>query len=53
VFEALSPNQAWDGTYKGRPAQGGVYTYHALLQLESATHPTSQQQLTGQVTLLR
>jgi len=53
VFEAQSPSEGWDGTYKGRLAQAGVYTYHALLQLESATHPTSQRQLTGQVTLLR
>jgi hypothetical protein len=53
VFEAQSPNQAWDGTYKGRPAQAGVYTYHALLQMESVTHPITSRQFSGQVTLLR
>lgn len=28
VFETTNPKTGWDGTYKGKPAQAGVYDYY-------------------------
>lgn len=28
IFDAVSPDDCWDGTYKGRPCSPGNFTYH-------------------------
>ena len=35
VFSAEGPNDGWDGTFKGDPQPGGVYTYHLEIQSPS------------------
>ena len=30
VFSSTNPKQQWDGTYKGKPAEGGSYVYRFL-----------------------
>lgn len=47
VYET-SNNNAWDGTYKGEPAQSDVYIYHAVLDVNG-----DLVEETGEITLLR
>lgn len=47
VFESTS-NEAWDGNYKGEPAQADVYIYHAIIDQNGEVIEVS-----GEVTLLR
>jgi gliding motility-associated-like protein len=34
VFETKDPNHGWDGTFKGKPAEAGVYVWHVEARLE-------------------
>jgi gliding motility-associated-like protein len=49
VFESTSIQNAWDGFYKGRPAQEGNYVYDLNIQLydDSILHKS------GSLTLVR
>ena len=47
VFETSNPKQQWDGNYKDKPAESGVYVY----QLVSSGK--SSETKTGSVTLIR
>ncbi|HMN06013.1 MAG TPA: gliding motility-associated C-terminal domain-containing protein [Flavobacteriales bacterium] len=52
IFSSESPDDAWDGRYKGQEAPQGVYTWH--LHYESAPGLiVVQVRRTGSVTLLR
>jgi gliding motility-associated-like protein len=44
-----SKGQAWDGTYRGQPVQGGVYTYTLVLKEENG----KQMVFSGTVSVLR
>jgi len=46
IFESTNPHTLWDGTFKGKPAETGVYTYEVIAKnLDSIR--------TGSVSLLR
>ncbi len=49
VFETKDPTQIWDGTFKGKEQEQGVYVYY----LKFVTTDLNIQTLTGSVTLLR
>ena len=46
IFESTSPTVRWDGTFRGRPAENGVYAYEV-------TAKGFENPKTGSVTLLR
>jgi gliding motility-associated-like protein len=49
VFSAEDVNDSWDGTYKGKPVQGGIYLWRVdALGLDGVYHTYS-----GRVTLIR
>ena len=48
-FEAGNPNIGWDGQFKGRPLNPGVYVYFAIVELNDGTI----QELNGDVTIVR
>jgi gliding motility-associated-like protein len=52
VYEAYCPNDAWDGTFQGKPCPKGKYHYRASI-LESAEHPSRQFLQDGCVSLMR
>jgi hypothetical protein len=52
VFESKDIFEGWDGTYKGKPAMGGVYVYridYTILGQQAQKSET----LTGTVVLVR
>jgi gliding motility-associated-like protein len=50
VFYTNDYHQGWDGTYEGKKAQDGTYTYYMLYSgLENAKSTT----LTGHINLLK
>jgi gliding motility-associated-like protein len=49
VFESTSISMAWDGFFKGRPAQEGNYVYDLNLQL----YDDSIVRKSGSLTLVR
>lgn len=51
MYASKDPTFRWDGRWKGRALQSGVYTY--LLQYEDAKHPGQRQRLHGTIAMLR
>ena len=49
VFSTRSKEQEWDGTYSGKQAQSGTYSYSAKIKLASGTSKTYN----GNITLIR
>ncbi len=49
IWSAESPNDFWDGTYLGKPAQDGVYTWQIAVELNGIV----SDQFEGHVTLVR
>jgi len=49
VFETINPAEGWDGTYKGKAADGGVYYYYIQLGYADNVVETFK----GDVTLIR
>ncbi|KAA5534462.1 gliding motility-associated C-terminal domain-containing protein [Taibaiella lutea] len=49
VFETINPDEGWDGTYKGKPLDGGVYYYYIKLGYADNVVETFK----GDVTLIR
>lgn len=49
IFESEDPNQAWDGTYKGKPCAEGVYAYRVTYKGKK----TGMKQVAGSVLLFR
>jgi hypothetical protein len=48
-FEAGNPNIGWDGQFKGRALNPGVYVYFAIVELNDGTI----QEVNGDVTIVR
>jgi gliding motility-associated-like protein len=48
VFESTNPDSGWDGTYKGKPVDSGVFIYMITAKMTGET-----KELSGDVTLLR
>lgn len=53
LFQSSDLNAGWDGRYKGQLMPPGVYTYHALLQLQDDDQPVEWRQVDGNVLLVR
>jgi large repetitive protein len=49
VFETNDPHHGWDGTFKGKPAETGVYVYLVEARLENGMTVKRS----GNVTLVR
>jgi gliding motility-associated-like protein len=49
VYQSNDPNQGWDGTYRGKPAAMGVYSYFLKIVFDDG----QPRQYKGGVTLLR
>lgn len=49
MFESTNMNDGWDGTYQGKPAPEGVYTY----RVEVANYNGEKGERNGTITLLR
>lgn len=49
VFETENPEEGWDGTYRGKPCEQGVYVYYAEIWCRGRI----QNMLKGNVTLVR
>ncbi len=49
VFKSSSPEEGWDGTFKGKPVGAGVYVYSLVVEYEGC--PVSRQE--GTITVLR
>ncbi|MEZ4756565.1 MAG: gliding motility-associated C-terminal domain-containing protein [Flavobacteriales bacterium] len=52
IFESSDPFAQWDGTYQGRPAPQGVYTYQFTYRKLADTGVVAER-LMGHVTLIR
>lgn len=52
IFTSTTPNDGWDGTYGGRDAQDGVYSW-TLSYKAVSDEGVKQERLMGSVTLLR
>ena len=53
IFETDDPNEGWDGTYEGSPAQQGTYVYSAVFtSFESAIQSSIDIKEKGTVTLI-
>lgn len=50
VFETTNPNTGWDGTYKGKNLDPGVYVYYITTTLTGSNTPIEKR---GNVTLMR
>ncbi|MCC7302422.1 MAG: gliding motility-associated C-terminal domain-containing protein [Bacteroidia bacterium] len=50
VFETTNPNTGWDGTYKGKPLDPGVYVYYISTTLVGTSTAIEKR---GNVTLMR
>jgi len=48
VFESSNPNDCWDGTFKGNPAEAGNYVYY--IKAKTACGPVERK---GNVLLIR
>ena len=49
VFETENSGQGWDGTFKGKPAENGIYVYQGnIVLLNNVTRPVK-----GTLTLFR
>lgn len=53
VFDTQDINEGWDGTFKGRLADVGVYHYLIRLKLPNGTEKLREKILKGDVTLMR
>jgi len=51
VFSGYSTEASWDGSYKGQPAEGGVYYYLITANPSDKTKGTIEQK--GDITLIR
>lgn len=49
VFSSTDPNQAWDGTYRGKDCQAGVYYYRFTVQCGQGREYSKS----GDITLIR
>lgn len=49
LFESNNQNQCWDGTFKGKPCNAGVYVYRLELTLKNKEFISKQ----GNITLIR
>ena len=49
VFESTDPNLCWDGTYKGKELNAGVYAYYLSATLNNGT----EVKLNGNITLVK
>lgn len=49
VFESNSPHKGWDGTYRGKPCEQGVYVYYVEVECKGQIRNL----LKGNVTLVR
>ena len=50
IFESEVPGQFWDGSYKGAPAQEGVYVWEVIYK---DLRSRKKERVFGHVTLLR
>lgn len=53
VFDTKDINKGWDGTFKGKLADVGVYHYLIRLNLPNGTPKATKKMLKGDVTLMR
>jgi gliding motility-associated-like protein len=54
LFETTNPNVGWDGTYRGKALNPGVYVYHADIEFIDKSKPDEYiQHWKGSVTLIR
>ena len=51
IFQTDDFNDFWDGDYKGKKCQDGVYAY--VLKYKSCANPNAAKQINGHVNLLR
>lgn len=49
IFESVSPQNGWDGTYKGKPMNGGAYAYYAKIVFANGT----EKEIRSNITLIR
>ncbi len=42
IFETTDAQQQWDGTYKGKPVNSGIYAYYIRYKLTDGTEGTAQ-----------
>ena len=49
IFQSIDQKECWDGTFRGKPVQSGVYVYKLTATLEDG----SKVDLTGNVTVVR
>lgn len=49
IFETRDPTEAWDGTFRGKPCEAGVYAYTLKMEIRTC----QQRMLRGDVTLVR
>jgi len=50
MFETTDPNAGWDGTFKGRPCDPGVYGWYTRMRCDENSPETFKK---GNVTLIR
>ncbi len=53
VFETNNPDQGWDGTYNGQPAERGIYSYKVEFEIPEYISSSQDNPLRGMVVLLR
>lgn len=53
IFKCDDPNEAWDGTYNGKPAQQDVYVWKIFVKGYDKNYRVDQYQAVGTVTLIR
>jgi gliding motility-associated-like protein len=50
IFSTTNPNDCWDGTFRGKPCEGGVYTFRCIANI---IFPDRNVSASGTVTLIR
>ncbi|MHC1775299.1 MAG: gliding motility-associated C-terminal domain-containing protein [Lentimicrobium sp.] len=53
VFETSNPDLGWDGTYKGQPAERGIYSYKVEFEIPEYISNSLDNPLRGMIVLLR
>ncbi len=53
IFDSTDTNASWDGTFKGKQMNAGVYVYRAALQRGRETSSRNIEWVQGSVTLIR
>jgi gliding motility-associated-like protein len=53
VFETNNPDQGWDGTHKGQPVPGGIYSYKLEFEIPEYISSSLENPIRGTIILLR